>query len=120
MPFRDKRVACIGCDGTLTDFNAVGCHFLRCNRCKGAWVTHTMLERLCGLMRPNAVVEFVLRASTATDGSNTPSCVSCDVVLSGRYIEEIHVDVCDAHGVWFDEDELQIVLLRISGEASPL
>ncbi len=71
-------------------------------------------------MRDNAVVEFVLQAGDGSDEGKDRLCLSCDCVLSGRYLEEIHVDVCELHGVWFDEDELQEILHRISGEASLL
>ena len=77
-----------------------------------------MLERLCGLMRPSAVVAFAEAPIVASDGRGARSCLSCDTVLSGKYVEAIHVDVCESHGVWFDKDELQTLLYRVSGEAS--
>jgi Zn-finger nucleic acid-binding protein len=41
-------------------------------------------------------------------------CPTCNGLLSPQHIENINVDVCDTHGVWFDAKELESVLHRIS------
>lgn len=44
-------------------------------------------------------------------------CPTCNGRLSSQHVEDINVDVCDSHGVWFDAEELQSVLHRIGSPA---
>ncbi len=58
---------------------------------------------------------FSLVVSTLSHGSSDgpPSrhrCLDCQKQMAAKHIEEINVDVCDDHGVWFDARELQQVL----------
>lgn len=118
MPFRDKRVHCIACAGFFADFRAVGCQFLRCERCEGAWVRHAVIRRLVSLMRSDAEVELMDAATPDLKGKRELVCPTCDAALVSQELEGVHVDVCASHGLWFDADELQSVLHRISGASS--
>jgi Zn-finger nucleic acid-binding protein len=39
-------------------------------------------------------------------------CLGCQRPMAAMHIERIPVDVCEDHGVWFDEHELQQVLMH--------
>lgn len=127
MPFRDKFAGCPDCNEAMTSFSVIGSKYLVCPKCRGAWVSHPTLLELVRHMRLDAKLEMLsveddrdnasIQLSVSQDpppGDSGRRCPTCNGRLAAQHIENINVDVCDTHGVWFDAEELQSVLYRIS------
>jgi len=86
-----------------------------CGSCGGIWVDNDGSRRIVQSL-DTAVANLALRASEhATARPDTSRaglpCPSCAQPLRRVRISraEVDVDICDAHGTWFDRDELTSV-----------
>jgi Zn-finger nucleic acid-binding protein len=43
------------------------------------------------------------------------TCPICDQDMVAENRENVTVDVCAAHGIWFDGDELEMLMLKLRG-----
>lgn len=104
-------IDCPRCHVELVDVR-VGEHRVgECMRCTGLLVEHAVLERIT--RRAEQTRGLRLRPLDATpagpDRSAYLPCPRCAAPMTRRAFAErsgVIVDVCAAHGVWFDRDEL--------------
>jgi Zn-finger nucleic acid-binding protein len=94
--------------------------FLECERCAGMWLSNTLLERLEQSARQERSVEPPTAVAPApsrpTSGPLYRPCPICSRLMNRRNQGRksgVIVDVCAAHGVWFDDGELDKLLLWI-------
>ena len=118
--------ACPACaDGTSLEGRLAGDILLdECPTCHGVFLDAAALERIIR-EREGPSVEKV--AGVASGGADTPDhppplppgramyikCPDCENVMNRRNFGQssgIIVDVCRAHGTWFDADELPLVI----------
>lgn len=114
---------CPRCDRAFEPLRAGAKHLSVCERCGGLWVdaeTAAYLERVrdheleTAVRRAVAVVVALPpRVRTAT-----VMCPVCGEATHRRAIEGTgqSVDVCTAHGTWFDHDELALFVEQASAE----
>lgn len=86
-----------------------------CTRCGGVWVDKETTDYLVRVSDPD--LELAVRRAvgvvTGPPAGTRQRAVSCPVCSSpARRVEIANtvngVDVCDAHGTWFDRDELEM------------
>ncbi|WP_394834618.1 zf-TFIIB domain-containing protein [Pendulispora rubella] len=85
-----------------------------CGVCGGVWIGNELAARLLQQLEPDAVA---LADQAAGHGmpfpqvSARPACPVCGVDLRRITVHgtRTELDLCDAHGTWFDRDELQSV-----------
>jgi len=85
-----------------------------CGVCGGVWVGNDLAARLLQRLEPDAIA---LADQAAGHGmpfppsAPRPACPVCGVALRRITVDGTHteLDLCAAHGTWFDRDELQTV-----------
>lgn len=112
----ETESTCPDCKETL-HLIEVGEHRVQeCNRCGGLLVDHETLQHLTHARETEAGVSMPGQVKRRTlDGGSVRyrGCPTCASIMTPRNFggrSGILVDVCKAHGVWFDEDELTHVL----------
>ena len=118
---RPERVyACPRCENALRAIMSGDALLDECTRCGGLWLAHDVFREvliseqdhsrlLAALdnLRPALPTEMRLRPED--DQRFYVPCPECEQVMDRRQFARISgvvVDVCVAHGVWFDHDEL--------------
>jgi Zn-finger nucleic acid-binding protein len=109
--FRDSQIQHVprcprGCEALVNE--ALGPIVLRsCPTCKGAWMTVAALDRpVVGSM----IVHLPEAPTGIFDASPRLFCPECGRMLLRRTLrEQVTVDVCGEHGVWFDAGELRVL-----------
>jgi Zn-finger nucleic acid-binding protein len=77
-----------------------------CQACKGLWLTERKIADYIRVRCPGDSGELVF---VEGDGTALP-CPVCSEPMAACFLEGVPVDRCDAHGVWFDVDELDRAL----------
>lgn len=113
-----SNLHCPGCDEVLFRGELKQSILHQCGKCFGFWVDRDTFERICR----DAEVQAVLPAPTdsAEPAADAPlpkvryvKCPSCRTLMHRVNFAEcsgVVVDVCRAHGTWFDAHELQGVV----------
>lgn len=85
-----------------------------CGQCGGQWISEEVLQERVGRMQvPEATQEPRSLAWRESPRARLP-CASCAEPMQALLLFDVPVDRCTVHGVWFDRDELSMVLLRAS------
>lgn len=88
-----------------------------CPRCGGIFVPREALAELLARAEVHGAISVVQRGTTP-DAVTYPPCPLCHVPMNrvnfGR-VSGVIVDVCKAHGTWFDAGELTRVLAFVAG-----
>lgn len=113
----NKSFPCPRCrDGTHLERKKVGEHTIdSCLKCSGVWLDHTVLDKL--LLHSNqqkssqAMLGYQFTKITDLKRHKVSylPCPECEHVMHRRNFAQksgIIVDVCSAHGIWFDKKEL--------------
>lgn len=112
--FREDFPSCPACEHKL---DPVGPR-LRCGGCEGVLVPYAQLTELFSQMTPDddrTANERVRPRSTTTPPR---ACPRCKQPMAAATLEQIEVDACTEHGVWFDINELGWVLEMQTPERS--
>ncbi len=99
---------------------------LECGRCAGMWLTHDLLQSAVRRARDEALPSATvpppppppafragMAAATASKAPFYRPCPACDTRMLRKNWgtkSGVIVDVCSAHGVWFDAEELAAIL----------
>ena len=75
-----------------------------CAACQGVWLSHTAARRL--IEEPFGALAGLPRVEA---GNAALRCPVCDVSLERHRVADVEIDVCAAHGVWFDHKEVERV-----------
>lgn len=113
----DASQRCPRCRLAMEAIQIGGASLLECRRCGGLWVEKAALEDICRDREKQALVPG-MGAPPAEEGTSieTVRYVPCPVCsnLMNRVnfanCSNVVVDVCKAHGTWFDRDELRRVV----------
>jgi Zn-finger nucleic acid-binding protein len=92
-----------------------------CVRCGGLWLDGDSSDRVLESIHAGALTVAAAASASAIEAVDTSAACACPrcrlpmrtVVVAGPDVE---LDRCDAHGTWFDRDELQKVS-RAAAEA---
>lgn len=95
---------------------------LECSRCEGIWVGVDVLQQICAEREKQAAV---LGMPASPEGPLGPEkqiryvpCPECHQLMNRvnfAHCSHVIVDVCKAHGTWFDKDELRRTVEFIRG-----
>ena len=102
---------CPSCDGGMQTENMGGETLERCGSCGGEFCSHQALRRfLTAHASPaGANPKEYVRPSPLSDPVRYRKCPSCRALMLRKNFRDssgIIVDVCAAHGIWFDQGEL--------------
>jgi Zn-finger nucleic acid-binding protein len=111
----DDERPCPTCQKKLVEFRGNGGVLLDCEECGGQFVEHALLTSLLEA-REIAGLAVTRRARRSTLGISAVRyipCPSCRALMNRKNFggeSGVVVDVCSAHGTWFDAGELPRVL----------
>lgn len=130
-----RTLDCPRCDTPLTAQLVGDTLIEHCDACAGLWVELDALERLVETHdsqpsrrfapRPGSIDNPTGRAPRRRSPVVYLKCPECETLMTRRNPAQrsgIIVDVCHAHGVWFDQEELATLLqlVRDGAERIPL
>lgn len=104
--YRDELEQCPRCGTELIDAGAAR----GCNTCTGLWIGIGDVQEMATQMQmpPEPVT-----LGTVEDRRAPLPCPSCKQPMRTVLLYQVPVDLCGKnHGVWFDANELALVLLR--------
>ena len=113
--YRDVAIACPHCHVALTAVERPHATQHTCPRCGGIWIDDDELQRMFIELAipPRAPLgPLELQAGPVP----CPRCGEPMAVERTAGGEPPLIDVCAAHGAWFDRDELEIALTRLQHE----
>jgi len=98
----------------------IGTRNLReCPACEGLWVDTASLEQICADREKQAtILGWTGQGSAAESGAIEKNirylpCPDCQKLMNRvnfAHYSNVVVDVCKAHGTWFDRDELRRII----------
>jgi Zn-finger nucleic acid-binding protein len=100
------------------DTVAVGATQLReCPQCEGIWADADSLQKICADREQQAAVLGIPRSlpvdANSLDNVRYVPCPVCSTLMNRvafAHCSGVVVDVCKAHGTWFDKDELRRIV----------
>jgi Zn-finger nucleic acid-binding protein len=81
---------------------------LVCRTCTGVFVTEDHLSWIIGQVSESEPTPVVLEPPR--DGEAVRTCPRCANQMTKHVFYGIQIDRCEAHGLWFDAEEMQRVL----------
>jgi Zn-finger nucleic acid-binding protein len=88
-----------------------------CPHCEGIWVDMASLQRICADREEQAAVLGNAAPLPTADGTSENirylPCPVCNTLMNRvnfAHCSHVIVDVCRAHGTWFDKDELRRIV----------
>ena len=107
MTYRNKQFDCPGCKEPLRAVN-----FARCVKCQGNWVSKNLLLEKLRDIRGQHELDLKLVLERFDSSSSSRNCPSCRCLLEELTLGTVVIDHCsECHGIWFDHNELQNVLV---------
>ena len=92
-------------------------HLRECPKCEGIWADTDSLQHICADSEEQAAVLGVARtlpeAAVDLDQVRYVPCPVCNKLMNRvafAHCSRVVVDVCRAHGTWFDKDELRRIV----------
>ncbi len=122
---------CPRCNGSLEGRSVEQGSIEQCHDCGGVWLDHDVLETLIAKARSQQDLPTFLGKLPApvmavdTQAVKYLPCPECQTLMHRRNFgmrSGVIVDVCTAHGIWFDADELAAVIrfVKAGGEQGSL
>lgn len=112
MLYRDTHLLCPKCGVELEHRGALGRRFRGCAECNGLFLEHAVLADMYREMAGAAPT----LGPDLLDRPRKRPCPVCQQRMKNASLEQIPVDHCAEHGVWFDGSELPEVLFRLAGD----
>ena len=112
MTFRDDQPRCPSCADRALSPQPDHPTRLRCDGCKGMLVPTAELEDMIGQLVQEP---WSLADHARAEGEPGRTCPRCVAKMQPLRVFSIALDRCTEHGVWFDSQELAMVLEAASG-----
>ena len=118
MPYREMEPGdCPACPGRLVLHDLTRTHARVCSGCGGLWLDRQDVADTLKYGGYNSDMMAALRRLSQRrvqppENAGAYPCWSCRSPMRRETIQQVVVDRCDEHGVWFDHDELKLVLER--------
>jgi Zn-finger nucleic acid-binding protein len=97
-------------------------HLQECPKCEGIWADTASLEQICADREQQAAVLGTAAPLPVDDNTlenvRYVPCPVCSTLMNRvnfAHCSHVVVDVCRAHGTWFDKDELRRIVEFIRG-----
>src|SRR5262245_46017631 len=100
---RDQALTCVGCGQVLAPEARDGRHWARCAGCGGIWMEVAQFLTLLREAQPDKRVDELM---VHNDGSPRRPCPVCAELMDLAWLDFLALDQCEAHGIWFDGQEL--------------
>lgn len=89
-----------------------------CGRCGGVWVERahamTLFDERTGAGVAAELASMADRIEPPRRPETARRCVECDAPLARRALYGVAIDVCPAHGIWFDRGEVRAVVAKMT------
>ncbi|MDB4957161.1 MAG: hypothetical protein JWO36_4730 [Myxococcales bacterium] len=109
--YKDRRLGCPSCKEVALDYRG---DRWACDTCSGSFVENAALTAMVMDMT-NSPWELPVGVS---DKAGERACPVCSEAMRVEVLEAVTIDRCAAHGVWFDDKELEAALHHV-GTGSP-
>jgi hypothetical protein len=109
---KDRRLGCPSCKETALDYEG---DRWPCQTCAGAFVENEALAAMITEMSQKP-----WEPPAISGGPGERACPICKALMIVEVLEAVTIDRCAAHGVWFDDTELQTALHHAGGEPTGL
>ncbi|MFI5379617.1 MAG: zf-TFIIB domain-containing protein [Tepidisphaerales bacterium] len=108
-------LACPRCQGKLAAASVGGMPLEECMRCGGLWIGSETFQRICS-DRESQAAALALQVPAETPVEEPvrylkcPQCSQLMIRRSYALRSGVILDICRAHGIWFDRDELRRII----------
>jgi pSer/pThr/pTyr-binding forkhead associated (FHA) protein len=109
VSYRDVFEQCPRCSVALVDAGSVR----SCRNCGGMWVEEAVLTEMVLKMLPPRPLSRLVLAVLERTGAPI-GCPACHEAMDSTTIQEVMLDRCAKHGIWFDALELETALHRVA------
>lgn len=101
---------CPACTCVLTRERKGQFHLDACGDCGGVWLEVAQIRKLVE-KKSTVLLDFAraaaAKATAKPEAHVARRCPACDVPLKAQRVDGgLDIDVCKAHGTWFDSEEL--------------
>jgi Zn-finger nucleic acid-binding protein len=120
-----SRRACPNCGVALFAARKEGFRIDGCGRCGGAWLDHATAQRAIAArdLTPAVLAEQASSRASGMTALASPgrSCPDCGERLAATLVPDAgaSIDVCGAHGAWFDPREMRRVIEAVVRRRPP-
>ena len=109
---------CPRCRSELAIITLGDASMLECTKCLGLWLSHSTFEKICTDREEQSVVLGTASLHALEHHTNTVKvsyipCPDCRQLMNRANFARcsgVIVDLCKAHGIWFDCDELTNII----------
>jgi Zn-finger nucleic acid-binding protein len=108
--YKDRQLACPSCKEAVLDYRG---ERWACDTCRGSFVENAALAAMVAEM---INCPWELPPTAGKPGER--GCPVCGAAMRVELLEAVTIDRCAAHGVWFDDHELEDTLHH-AGTGSP-
>jgi Zn-finger nucleic acid-binding protein len=109
-----SRRECPQCNVALFAARKEGYRIDACATCGGAWMDHELTARAVADadLTPAQLSDHAAKHAGRVPATKGRACPICNGALKEKLVPEARVviDVCEAHGAWFDADEMRTVI----------
>jgi Zn-finger nucleic acid-binding protein len=115
----DAPLPCPRCRVKMSAVAIGGANLLECPRCEGIWADTSSFEQICADRERQAAVLGMAaelpgpEAGSVEEQIRYVPCPHCNKLMNRvnfARCSSVIVDVCKAHGTWFDRDELRRIV----------
>ncbi|HSQ62324.1 MAG TPA: zf-TFIIB domain-containing protein [Polyangiaceae bacterium] len=126
-PTGRSSLVCPRCSEALFEGKAQDTELFGCGKCGGVWLDNLGSQRLVNALDQGVLAMGDRAAAVGTAQTNTSASAACPVcreALARKTFSGVEIDVCTAHGTWFDRGEMRRVAnevqsARIAAAAGP-
>lgn len=107
--------ACPRCQAALVNVELGKWVIEQCAGCGGVWMPVAVFDRICSDAEAQSAAAALALPPPSRDGQGIAylSCPACGAQMGRKnyaHRSGVIIDICRAHGVWLDRDELQRIL----------
>ena len=111
-----SHLQCPRCRIFLANFNISDIELRDCEKCCGIWVDTPTFKKICADREDQAAIlgsPIPVPRDQLPDKRTYIPCPQCDQLMTPTQFSRrsgVIIDICRAHGVWFDRDELRHII----------
>lgn len=118
MSYRVAQMTCPSCRVDLIDVELMEHPLLRCPRCLGLLIEPSVVRELFHDASKAAGRERDMPELMEHEFGDPPRpCAICGEPMRREFYDWLQLDECEAHGIWFDDGELDELIQYALGNA---
>lgn len=113
----DVKELCPRCQAGMETVVIGNTNLQECSKCEGIWAETESLQKICADREQQAAVLGIPRSlpvdTNSLENVRYIPCPVCNTLMNRvafAHCSGVVVDVCKAHGTWFDKDELRRIV----------